>query len=166
MDQLKETAMAAGWTVWAMAALALLLVGCARPGDSAGAGGLPSGALDHAVGDAIGDPTTCVVIAERAGGKILYRYGERFNCVRGLPACDRPGVLTAERALAVADTADGRGASCPTTADGTRRVGWAEGRIAGARRDLVFSAVMEGQRALPGQEMIARLTEAFANAGI
>ena len=143
----------------------LLLTGCAKPAGSA-AGGLPGDALDHAIGDAIGDPTTCVVIAERATRKIVYRYGERFNCLRGLPACDRPGVISAENALALADTADGRGASCSSSADGTRRVGWAEARIAGPKRDLIYSAVMEGERALPGQEMMARLAEAFANAGL
>ncbi len=89
--------------------------------------------------------------------------------MRGLPACDRPGVMSACReALALADT-PGRAAapSRPSTADhGTRRVGWAEGRVAGKKRDLVYSAVMEGQRALPGQEMSARLVEAFTNAGL
>ena len=143
----------------------LLLTGCAKPAGSAAAGVLPSGALDHYIGDAIGDPTTCVVIADRATRKVLYRYGQLFNCVRGLPACDRPGVMSAENALALADTVDGRGASCPTSADGTRRVGWAEARIAG-KRGLVYSAVMEGERALPGQEMMGRLAEAFANAGL
>ena len=145
---------------------ALLLAACARPVGSAAAGALPGGALDHYIGDAIGDPTTCVVIADRATRKVLYRYGQLFNCVRGLPACDRPGVMSAENALALADTADGRGASCASSPDGTRRVGWAEGRITGGKRDLIYSAVMEGQRALPGQEMMARLAEAFGNAGI
>ncbi len=144
---------------------ALLLAGCAKPAGSAPAGGLPADALDRAIAETIGDPTTCVVIADRASRRIVYRYGERFNCVRGLPACDRPGVMSAENALALAGAADGRGASCPSTPDGTRRVGWAEGRIAG-KRDLVYSAVMEGQRALPGQEMIARLAAAFAGAGL
>ncbi len=164
MDQLKAAAMVVRWTATGLLA-ALLLASCARPAGSAG-GGLPSGALDQAIGVAIGDPTTCVVIADRASRKIVYRYGERFNCVRGLPACDRPGVMSAENALALADTADGRGASCPSSADGTRRVGWAEARIAGAKRDLIYSAVMEGERALPGQEMMARLAGAFANAGL
>ena len=144
------------------AALALGLAACAR---GAG-GGLPGDALDQAIGGGIGDPTTCVIIAERATGKVLYRYGQLFNCVRGLPACDRPGFITARQALALADTADERGASCPSGADPGRRVGWAEGRVAGSKRDLIYSAVMEGERALPGQEMIARLTDAFARAGL
>jgi hypothetical protein len=164
MDQLRQGAMNGRRAVFGVV-MAFLLTGCAKTPGTRGTS-LPGGALDHAIGDAIGDPTTCVVIAERATGKILYRYGERFNCVRGLPACDRPGVMTAENALVLADTADGRGASCPTSADGTRRVGWAEARIASPRRDLIYSAAMEGERALPGREMMARLAEAFANAGL
>ena len=144
-------------------ALALGLAACAK---TAGGGGLPSDALDQAIGGGIGDPTTCVVIAERATHKVLYRYGQLFNCVRGLPACDRPGFLTAEQALALADTADGRGARCPSNADASRRVGWAEGRVVSAKRNLIYSAVMEGDRALPGQEMIARLNDAFEHAGL
>lgn len=164
MDQLREAAMTGRWAAVGLVA-ALLLSSCAKsPGSAASA--LPGDALDHAIGDAIGDPTTCVVIAERATRRIVYRYGERFNCVRGLPACDRPGVMSAENALALADTADGRGASCSSSADGTRRVGWAEARIAGPKRDLIYSAVMEGERALPGQEMMGRLAGALAAAGL
>ncbi len=142
--------------------LALALAACAKsPG-----GGLPGDALDKAIGASIGDPTTCVVIAERSSHKILYAYGQRFNCVRGLPACDRPGYMTAQQALTLADTPDGRGASCPSNPEHSRNVGWAEGRIAGSKRDLIYSAVMEGDRALPGQEMMARLSDAFGSAGL
>ena len=161
-------AMASLWR-WAGVALAgaLALCACARPaGSGASSAGLPGGALDHFIGDEVGDPTTCVIIADRATHKILYRYGQLFNCVRGLPACDRPGVTSANDALALAETADGHGASCPSGADATRRVGWAQGRIASTRRDLIYSAVMEGEGALPGREMMPRLAEAFANAGI
>ena len=165
MDELRQTAMIRRFSAIAIVT-ALQLAACARPVGSAGAGAMPSGALDHYIGDAIGDPTTCVVVAERATHKILYRYGQVFNCVRGLPACDRSGVMSAQNAVALADTADGRGASCASSPDGSRRVGWAEGRIATSKRDLIYSAVMEGQRALPGQEMMARLAEAFGNAGI
>jgi hypothetical protein len=147
--------------------LALALAACAKPTGGAGGGeGLPSDALDQAIGGSIGDPTTCVIIAERSSHRVLYTYGQRFNCVRGLPACDRPGFLTAQQALTFADTPDGRGASCPSNADQSRSVGWAEGRIASSKRDLIFSAVMEGERALPGHEMMARLADAFGAAGI
>ena len=129
-------------------------------------GGVPSDALDKAIGASIGDPTTCVIIAERSTRKVLYTYGQRFNCVRGMPACDRPGYLTAKQALTLADTSNGRGASCPSNADHSRNVGWAEGRVVSSKRDLIYSAVMEGDRALPGQEMIGRLTDAFSSAGL
>ncbi len=150
--------------IQAACAVAVLAVGaCSKP---APASRLPSDALDHAIGDVIGDPATCVLVAERATRKVVYRYGDDFNCVRGLPACDRPGDLSAKAALALADSADGRGASCPSNADASRTVGWAEGRVASLGRDLIYSAVMEGQAALPGQEISARLTQAFQHAGL
>jgi hypothetical protein len=155
MGELNATARAA-------LALVLGLAACAKPPG----GALPSDALDRAIGASIGDPTTCVIIAERSSRKVLYTYGQRFNCVRGLPACDHPGYLTARQALTLADTSDGRGASCPSNSDHSRNVGWAEGRIASKKRDLIYSAVMEGDRALPGQEMISRLTDAFSSAGL
>ena len=139
-------------------ALALLLTACGPRVK------LPSDALDSAIGAAIGDPTTCVILAKAAGGKPVYRYGELFNCDRGLPACDRPGFLSANQALDFA--ARGRTASCPSNADASRQVGWAEGRVAGRHGAFLYSAVMEGQRALPGEEMSARLDDAFGRAGL
>jgi hypothetical protein len=127
---------------------------------------LPTDALDHAVGQAIGDPDTCLLLADRASGKVLYRYGAPFNCIRGLPACDRSGDMSAERALGLAGTPGGRKASCPSNPDGSRMVGWAEGRVASQSHDLVYSAMMEGETALPGQEMNARLYDAFQKAGL
>jgi hypothetical protein len=141
---------------------AAALVGCSSPKKSE----LPSDALDRAIGEAIGDPDTCLLLAERASGKVLYRYGAPFNCIRGVPACDRPGFTSAKQALALAATPGGRRASCPSNADGSRTVGWAEGRVASQKRDLVYSAMMEGQTALPGQEMNARLYDAFQKAGL
>ena len=146
----------------ALVAAAFLLASCSKP--PAVARGLPSDALDAAIGPAIGDPTTCVLLADPASGKIVYRYGEQFNCERPLPACDRPGTLTGRTALALA--ASGRRTSCASNPKATRMVGWAEGRTRGAKRDLLYSAVMEGDRALPGQEMAARLTGAFQQAGL
>lgn len=155
--------------------LALLLAACSKapggPGGGAPAGGaagdkLPADALDDAIGRAIGDPTTCLLIARASDHKVLYRYGDGFNCARGLPACDRPGVLSAEGALSLA-TPEGRFKSCNSTAAGDRTVAWAEAPVKSAHgRQLVYSAVMEGQRTLPGMEMSARLDEAFANVGL
>ncbi len=151
MGELIPRAAMVGW-------LALVLAGCGRRAD------LPVDALDSAVGSSIGDPTTCVLIADAAAGKTLYRYGELFNCDRGLPACDRPGWLSAKQALALADK--GRAASCPSSPDDSRRVGWTEGRYGGRHGAFLYSAVMEGQRALPGEEMQARLVDAFSRAGL
>jgi hypothetical protein len=141
--------------------LALLLGACAPRAER-----LPTDALDSAIGRAIGDPTTCLLLADRATGKVVYTYGVTFNCARGLPACDRPGYLSARQALAFAAKPDGRQASCNSTAAGDRSVGWAEGRVKSDKRDLVYSAMMEGQTALPGMEMATRLDTAFANAGL
>jgi hypothetical protein len=131
-----------------------------------GAKSIPAKALDQAIANAIGDPTTCVLLAERSTGKVVYRYGEDFNCIRGLPACDRPGALSATQALAFAKLPQGREASCPSSADGSRMVGWAEGPSGSKTRDLVYSATMEGERALPGHEINARLYDAFQAAGL
>jgi hypothetical protein len=131
-----------------------------------GKNALPTDALDHAIGEAIGDPDTCLLLADRASGKVVYRYGAPFNCIRGLPACDRPGYISAKQAVALAGTPGGRKASCPSNADGSRMVGWAEGKVVSQTRDLVYSAMMEGQTALPGHEMNARLYDAFQKAGL
>lgn len=138
----------------------LLAVGACAPAGPR----LPTAALDRAIGDAIGDPTTCVIVAERPTGKTVYSYNAGFNCTRGLPACDRPGFLTGQQALAFA--AAGRNASCNSNPDGSRTVGWSEGRVKSAKYDFIYSAVMEGQRALPGQEISARLADAFTAAGL
>jgi hypothetical protein len=162
------------------AVLALVLIAfwagaCSRPAAKGGSaeslaedhGRLPGGALDQAIAPAIGDPSTCVLVAERGTNKVLYQYGQIFNCVRGLPACDRPGVLTARQALPLATAAaQGRETSCASTPDGSRMVGWAEGPVNGHTPNLVYSAVMEGQQALPGHEIATRLADAFQTAGL
>lgn len=138
----------------------LVLVACSPKG------GLPAEKLDAAIGRSIGDPTTCVLIADRASGKVVYSYGDHFNCVRALPACDRPGALSGREALGLATATGGRGASCQSVADGSRSVGWAEGSIVGSQPSLIYSAVMEGQAALPGIEMNSRLAQAFTTTGV
>jgi hypothetical protein len=158
--------------VLAAGLLALGAGACSRPASKAGAtlaqdpGRLPSAALDQAIGQAIGDPTTCVLIAQKSTGKVLYQYGQLFNCVRGLPACDRPGFFSARQSLPFASLAQGRETSCASNPDGSRMVGWAEGPVDSKSPDLVYSAVMEGQKALPGHEMAARLADAFQGVGL
>jgi hypothetical protein len=145
-------------------AMAALAFACAPAPPSAQ--GLNRNALDAAIGAAIGDPATCVLLADRASGQVVYRYGEAIECARALPACDRPGTMTVQGALTFATVAGGRFASCPSVPDGSRTVGWAAARAPNAKHDLVYSAVMEGQRALPGHEINARLGDAFAAAGV
>jgi hypothetical protein len=157
------------WSLLAVGLIAAWAGACSKPAAGGGQAPaaksrLPSAALDQAIGQAIGDPATCVVIAQRTSGKVLYQYGELFNCVRGLPACDRPGMLTARDALALAPA--GRQTSCASVPDGSRTVGWAQGPVSAKSPDLVYSAVMEGQNALPGHEMAARLADAFSGAGL
>jgi uncharacterized Zn-binding protein involved in type VI secretion len=150
-------------------AIAASLGACSprTPGVAPSAGGLPSTQLDNQIAAAIGDPATCVLIAEAGGGRVLYRYGDDFNCARGLPACDAPGLINAKTALQFAAKPGGRFASCNSLPDGSRQVGWAEGPVQSvAGRNLVYSAVMEGQRALPGHEMNARLFDAFSKSGL
>jgi len=127
---------------------------------------LPSDALDRAIESSIGDPSTCVLVVDHSTGNTVYSYNNGFDCVRGLPACDRPGYLSAKQALALATLAGGRKRSCNSVADGSRTVGWAEGRVQSTKHDFIYSAVMEGQRALPGEEIAARLDDAFASAGL
>jgi len=128
--------------------------------------GVPPTQLDTQIASAIGDPTTCLLLADGATGKVVYQYGVNFNCDRTLPACDKPGVMNAREALKYATQTGGRMASCASLPDGSRRVGWVEGRVQSNKHNLVFSAVMEGQRALPGHEMNARLYDAFQAAGL
>jgi len=155
------TSPAASKTALALAA-ALVLAACGpRSGQ-----GLRTNQLDTQIAAAIGDPSTCVLLADARTGQVVYRYGDDFNCVRALPACDSAGSLNAHAALRFASQPGGRMASCASLPDGSRTVGWAEGRVNSTKRDLVFSAVMEGQRALPGHEINARLYDAFQKAGL
>ena len=148
-------------------AAALAICGCKPSGGGLiGGAGLPTSQLDNQIAAAIGDPTTCVLLADAATGKVLYRYGDSFNCVRGLPACDAPGLTNARSALQYATRPGGHFASCNSLPDGSRTVGWAEGRVQSTKRSLVYSAVMECQRALPGHEINARLYDAFQKAGL
>ena len=144
-------------------AAVLLASACSGPAPPA-ANGLDQNALDTAVARAIGDPTTCLLLADGKTGQVVYQYGVNFNCSRTLPACDRPGMLSARQAVPLA--AQSRFASCPSVADGSRTVAWAEAKVPNAKRDLVYSAVMEGENTLPGHEMNARLADAFVAAGI
>lgn len=127
--------------------------------------GVDKAQLDDAISRAIGDPATCVMIAEQATGKIVYRYNSHTACARSLPACDAPGDRTLED-LVRATVKDGqvRTLSCYTQADASRGVGWASGPL--AAKGLVYAAVMEGDRAFPGRMMADRLSSAFKKVGL
>lgn len=128
--------------------------------------GVDKAVLDEAVSRAIGDPNTCVIIAERGSAKTIYRYGAYVACERGMPACgDGPNRSTVDLAKAVAADAKPLTASCPTIADGSRGVGWAAGPIEG-REDLVYAASMEGAATPPGLIMADKLKAAFRRAGL
>lgn len=142
-------------------AFAALLAACAPKAPA-----LHNDILTAQIETSIGDPNTCVLIVDQATGKTVYAYNDGFDCVRGLPACDRRGYLSARQALALATLPDGRETSCASVPDGSRTVGWAEGKVPSTKHAFIYSAVMEGERALPGHEMASRLEENFANAGL
>jgi hypothetical protein len=122
-------------------------------------------ALDAAVSRAIGDPNSCLLIAEAGSGRTLYRYNTATACAREFPACEGPGTRKVSDLLeATAKDRKARQLSCNTLADASRGVGWAAGPIAGT--DLVYAAMMEGDRAFPGRMMADRLEGAFRSAKV
>jgi hypothetical protein len=127
--------------------------------------GVDKAVLDEAVSRAIGDPTTCVMLAEQGSGRVVYRYNTATTCDRDLPACETPETRTVGD-LVKLTAKDGkvRQLSCDTTTDASRGVGWAAGPIPG--KPLVYAAAMEGDRAFPGRMMAERLSAAFKRAGL
>src|SRR4030095_9622817 len=89
--------------------------------------------LDAAVSRAIGDPNSCLLIARKGSGQVLYRYNAATVCDREFPACDRPQKTKVGRLLdATARDGQTRQLSCNTTTDASRGVGWAAGPARGA----------------------------------
>ncbi len=141
---------------------ALAALSACSPG---GPPGVDKTALDEAVSRAIGDPNSCVLIAEKGSGKVLYRYNTATACAREFPACDRPETTKVDKVLeATAKDGQPRLLSCYTQPDRSRSVGWAAGPIIG--RDWVYAAMMEGDRAFPGRMMADRLESAFRRAKV
>lgn len=121
--------------------------------------------LDAAVSRAVGDPATCVLIASAGSGRTLYRYNSATACDRELPDCDGPGTTKVGKLLdATAKDHQPRTLSCDSAVAPGRGVGWASGPIAGT--DLVYAAMMEGERAFPGRVMADRLAGAFRRAKV
>jgi hypothetical protein len=127
--------------------------------------GVSKDKLDDAVGGAIGDPASCVLIAERTSGKVVYQYNNHIACGRQLPACDGKTTQTVQQVLK-ATIADGqpRLSSCTWPNDPSKGISWASGPIPG--KDLTYAALMEGQRALPGRMIAERLEDAFKASGV
>jgi hypothetical protein len=129
--------------------------------------GVDKDTLDAAISRAIGDPASCLLIAEQATGKLVYRYNTHTACARALPACTgaSSNTQTIDQFLK-ATVKDGqpRALSCSSNADASRGVGWASGPIPG--KGLVYAAMMEGDRAFPGRMMADRLSSAFKDAGL
>jgi hypothetical protein len=126
-------------------------------------------ALDAQVSRAIGDPASCLLIARAGSGKLLYRYNSATTCDRELPNCTAEGQAagaTKVKALLEATAKDRqpRRLSCSSSADRSRGVGWASGPIAGT--DMVYAAVMEGERSFPGMMMADRIDAAFRRAKV
>lgn len=125
--------------------------------------GVDKAVLDEAVSEAIGDPGTCVLIAE--GGKTVYQYGTHVVCGRSLPTCEG-GVRTLDQLLkATPPAAERKTASCRSNPEGTRIVAWASGPVVG-REGMTYAAVMEASEAPPGIVIADKLTSAFARAGL
>jgi hypothetical protein len=126
--------------------------------------GVDADRLDDAVSRAIGDPNTCMLIGRQGKGEVVWRYNTHTTCARSLPTCEGPGTRTVDDLLK-ATAADGRPrkTSCTWPRDTSRGVAWASGPIAG--RKLVYAAVMEGPRALPGRVMADKLQDALKDSG-
>lgn len=130
--------------------------------------GIDQQALDDAVANAVGSPSTCVVV-ENSGGKAVYRYGTHTTCARSLPACDAPGLTTIDVQLDAARQGVSRAASCDTAEEASRGVAWASGPLpvleGKSDRKMVYAVFMEGADALSGREAKRRLEAAFAKTG-
>ncbi|HEX2560619.1 hypothetical protein [Phenylobacterium sp.] len=137
----------------------LALAGCGPKAPE----GVDKAMLDTAVSQAVGDPGTCVLIAEAGGGQV-YRFGTHAVCGRKLPDCAAGAVRTAGDLLDAAARADkAETASCASASPG-RRVAWAWGPIQGA--PYAYAAVMEGPNTPPGIVIDDKLQAAFRKAGV
>lgn len=126
--------------------------------------GVDADKLEQSVSDAIGDAQTCMLIGRQGSGAVVWRYNTHTICARRLPACDSPSLRTVDDLLkATAKDGQARTLSCNSQPDGSRGVGWASGVIQG--RGLVYAAVMEGERALPGRIMAEKVEGALQDGG-
>lgn len=142
----------------AIAGLLLLLAACGPKLPS----GVDKAALDNAIGDGLGDPGLCVLVAGD-DGKPSYRYGGHMTCGRALADC-AGGSRSADAALALAVAGQAQTISCPSNGDAARITAWALGRT--PKRGLPYVAAMESARALPGVEIKRRLDGVFSRSDL
>jgi len=142
-------------------ALSVVVLGACAPKLPAG---VEKARLEAAIDGAIGDANTCVLIAPARSTNVAYRYNSHTICARTLPSCAGGQQSAADLLAAVARDGQPRATSCHSTPDGARDVAWAAGPVPG--RPLVYAAVMEGERAMPGRIMTERLAGAFKDAGL
>lgn len=143
-------------------ALAALAAACAPP--------LPKGvdplALETAVGEAVGDPNTCVLVGQAGTGRVVWTYGGAGVCGKVWPACNGTEARTVGGLLKTAGREGAEiWASCPSNPDRSRTVAWAAGPVPG-RPELVFTAVMEGANTPPGVVLGDKLRDAFERSGL
>ena len=114
-------------------------------------------ALEQSIAMSMGDLNTCVVLADRATGKIAWSTGLKAACRAKYRAC------TSDKMVDVKDLAKQAGGGLTVTT-GCDLVSWAAGPA--GKSTYAYAAVMAGERALPGREMSLRLDAAFAAAGL
>ena len=132
---------------------AAALAGCAPKPPK----GVKEDVLTAAIGGAVGDPNTCVALAEAGTGKIIWKYESLAECGRALPACSSAGTRTTlDLAKAIAQNG-------AVVHEGCSNVSWAGGPT--PRAGVVYAAVMQGGRAMPGMMMAERLDRAFKESG-
>lgn len=142
--------------------LVAILLACAPKGPK----GLDKDRLDDAVGSAIGDAGTCALLVDKASGRTVWRYGTHMICDRVLPACTSAGTQSLPQLAAVAAKGGAGTAGCDSVPDGSRTVGWAFGPAGRPEKGLVYAAVIESDRGLPGREVRLRIEQAFEKAGL
>lgn len=120
--------------------------------------GVDEAALQQQIASVIGDINTCVVLAEKGSGKVVWTDGLPNICRIKYPACTSDKLIDVKT---LAQTAAKTGAPVAT---GCQTVSWAAGPA--GHGALVYGAVMAGGRALPGIEISRRMDEVFRNAGL
>ena len=124
----------------AAVSLSLLVLGACSPSAPKG---VDKETLDAAVSRAIGDPATCLLIAEQGSGKLVYRYNTHTACARTLPSCTGGQQSLDQLLKATLKDGQARTLSCNSNVDASRGVGWASGPIPG--KGLVYACRASGQ---------------------